>query len=90
MPECDAVWLPGGYPELHLQALSSNDALRADLAAHVDAGKPMLAECGGMLALLEALADKEGNAAPMWGLLEGSARLQAPPTGAVRKKLKLG
>ena len=77
LPECDAVWLPGGYPELHLQALSSNDALRADLAAHVDAGKPMLAECGGMLALLEALADKEGNAAPMWGLLEGSARLQA-------------
>lgn len=77
LPACDAVWLPGGYPELHLQALSSNDALRADLAAHVDAGKPMLAECGGMLALLEALADKEGHAAPMWGLLEGSARLQA-------------
>ncbi|MHA7834090.1 MAG: cobyrinate a,c-diamide synthase, partial [Algiphilus sp.] len=33
------------------------------------------AECGGMLALLEALADAEGHAAPMWGLLEGSARL---------------
>ncbi|WP_290578282.1 cobyrinate a,c-diamide synthase [Algiphilus sp.] len=76
LPDCDAAWLPGGYPELHLTALSSNDALRADLSAHVAAGKPLLAECGGMLALLEALADADGNAAPMWGLLEGSARLQ--------------
>jgi len=76
LPECDAVWLPGGYPELHLQALASNTALAADLRQHVDAGKPLLAECGGMLALLEALADADGNAAPMWGLLEGSARLQ--------------
>lgn len=75
LPDCDAVWLPGGYPELHLQALSSNVALAADLRRHVEDGKPMLAECGGMLALLEALADADGNAAPMWGLLEGSARL---------------
>lgn len=95
LPDCDAAWLPGGYPELHLTALSSNDALRADLSAHVAAGKPLLAECGGMLALLDALADVDGNAAPMWGLLEGSARLQkrfaglgpqqvALPEGALR------
>lgn len=76
LPAADAVWLPGGYPELHLQALSSHHALRSDLQAHVAAGKPLLAECGGMLALLDTLADAEGGTAPMWGLLPGSARLQ--------------
>lgn len=89
LPDCDAVWLPGGYPELHLQALSTNDALRADLAAHVEAGKPLLAECGGMLALLEALADVDGNAAPMWGLLEGSARLQKRFAGLGPQQVEL-
>ncbi|WP_420427055.1 cobyrinate a,c-diamide synthase [Algiphilus sp.] len=81
LPACDSVWLPGGYPECHLQALSANAALAADLRQHVEAGKPMLAECGGMLALLDALADVDGAAAPMWGLLEGSARLTSRVVG---------
>jgi cobyrinic acid a,c-diamide synthase len=77
LPACDAVWLPGGYPELHLPALSRNDALRQALHAHVDAGKPLLAECGGMLYSLDTLADREGNALPMAGLLRGGAVMQA-------------
>ena len=76
LPDCDAVWLPGGYPELHLRALSNNDALRDALHAHRDAGKPLLAECGGLLYLLDALADKQGERAAMAGLLAGSAALQ--------------
>lgn len=40
LPECDAVWLPGGYPELHGKALATNRALWAALAKHVDSGKP--------------------------------------------------
>jgi cobyrinic acid a,c-diamide synthase len=55
LPACDAVWLPGGYPELHAPALAANRALWSALAAHVDAGKPLLAECGGMMALFERL-----------------------------------
>jgi cobyrinic acid a,c-diamide synthase len=77
LPSCDAVWLPGGYPELHLAALSANDALRQALHAHVDAGKPLLAECGGMLYALDALTDREGHSFPMAGLLRGSAAMQA-------------
>ncbi|TWI02856.1 hydrogenobyrinic acid a,c-diamide synthase (glutamine-hydrolysing) /cobyrinate a,c-diamide synthase [Luteimonas cucumeris] len=76
LPECDAVWLPGGYPELHLQALSQRTDLHAALHAHRDAGKPLLAECGGMLYALDALADRDGNEAPMAGLLSGRACLQ--------------
>lgn len=76
LPECDAVWLPGGYPELHLAALSRRTDLHAALRAHVAAGKPLLAECGGMLFLLDELADAQGHAAPMAGLLHGRAVLQ--------------
>lgn len=45
--------------------------------AHCAQGKPLLAECGGMLFLLEALTGKDGVSAPMAGLLPGTAALQA-------------
>jgi len=76
LPACDAAWLPGGYPELHLLTLSQHDALRRALRKHVDAGRPLLAECGGMLYALESLADVEGVSFPMAGLLRGSAAMQ--------------
>lgn len=76
LPACDAVWLPGGYPELHLQALSGNESLREDLHQHVNAGRPLLAECGGMLYALDSLAGTDGKAVPMAGLLRGHAAMQ--------------
>ncbi|KAB7623382.1 cobyrinate a,c-diamide synthase [Alkalilimnicola sp. S0819] len=76
LPEADALWLPGGYPELHLQALAANAPMKAALQAHQQAGKPLYAECGGMLYLLERLSDREGHSAEMAGLLPGSASLQ--------------
>ncbi|RDS84475.1 cobyrinate a,c-diamide synthase [Dyella monticola] len=76
LPDCDAVWLPGGYPELHLESLSQRHDLHAALRAHRDAGKPMLAECGGLLFALDTLADRDGNEAHMAGLLPGSATIQ--------------
>jgi cobyrinic acid a,c-diamide synthase len=76
LPECDALWLPGGYPELHLEALSQRHDLHAALRAHRDAGKPMLAECGGLLFALDSLADRDGHVANMAGLLPGHAAMQ--------------
>lgn len=77
LPDCDAVWLPGGYPELHLDALSNRHELHAALRAHRDAGKPLLAECGGLLFSLDSLADRDGTRASMAGLLRGDAAMQA-------------
>lgn len=71
LPACDALWLPGGYPELHAAALSRQHALREQVAAHVQAGKPVWAECGGLMVLAEQLVDAQGVAHPMWGLLPG-------------------
>lgn len=77
LPAVDSLYLPGGYPELHLQTLSNNLGMRAAIRAHHAAGKPILAECGGMLYLLDELTDKAGESASLLGLLPGSARMQA-------------
>ncbi len=76
LPACDAVWLPGGYPELHAPAIGGNTTLWRQLRAHVDAGKPLLAECGGMMSLFEEVVDKAGTAHRFGGLLPGRSVMQ--------------
>ena len=76
LPECDALWLPGGYPELHAETLAQATISRDSVAAHVRAGKPVWAECGGMMLLFETLTQKDGSTQPMWGLLPGSVTMQ--------------
>ncbi|MBD9512817.1 cobyrinate a,c-diamide synthase [Pseudomonas sp. PDM22] len=76
LPEVDSLYLPGGYPELHLQALAGNRAMAQAIHAHHEMGKPILAECGGMLYLLDALTDVAGERAALLGLLPGEARMQ--------------
>lgn len=76
MPEADALYLPGGYPELHLERLAANQAMKAAIRAHHAANKPIVAECGGMLYLLDSLSEAEGRRADMVGLLPGHARMQ--------------
>lgn len=76
LPPCDALWLPGGYPELHAPTLQQHPTLFADLRAHLAAGKPLLAECGGMLVLLDRLTDAQGRQHAMAGLMPGQAQLQ--------------
>ena len=80
-PACDAIWLPGGYPELHGPALSANRPMAAALVAHVAVGKPLLAECGGMMACFDTLYTVEGMAYPTFGLLPGTVRMQAKLAG---------
>jgi cobyrinic acid a,c-diamide synthase len=75
LPSCDAVWIPGGYPELHAQTLSDNVALRASLAAHIAAAKPVWAECGGMMVLFESLLQVDGQRVALWGLLPGEVAM---------------
>jgi cobyrinic acid a,c-diamide synthase len=72
----DAVYLPGGYPELHGQALAGADRWRASIGAAFAAGMPIFAECGGMMVLAEELTDPDGGRWPMAGLLPGVVRMQ--------------
>ncbi len=81
LPACDAVWLPGGYPELHAETISGNRTMKASLQSHVTSGKPLLAECGGMMACCEHLIAIDGTSHTGFGLLPGESRMQARLAG---------
>jgi cobyrinic acid a,c-diamide synthase len=66
--DADLVWLPGGYPELHGGTLAAAETFRAGLRKHAET-KPVHGECGGYMALGEALIDKQGTRHQMAGLL---------------------
>jgi cobyrinic acid a,c-diamide synthase len=76
LPDVDSLYLPGGYPELHLPALQNNMAMKAALQEHFQQGKVVYAECGGMLYLLESIMTKAGECGKMVGLIPGRAVMQ--------------
>ncbi len=67
--EADAVFLPGGYPELHAARLAAAERFRQGLQAAAARGALIYGECGGYMALGRALIDAEGTAHRMAGLL---------------------
>ena len=75
VPDCDALWLPGGYPELHARRLARAARTAVSIRALHAAGRPILAECGGMLYCLERLCDRERREHRMLGLMPGRAAL---------------
>lgn len=89
LPTADALYLPGGYPELHLAALQDNRTMRDSIHAHHAANKPILAECGGMLYLLESLTDSKGERGDMLGLLSGHAVMQKRLTALALQRVAL-
>ncbi len=68
-PSCDAVYLPGGYPELHAGALASARRFRAGLHDAAARGAEIYGECGGYMALGRGLVDGDGARHEMAGLL---------------------
>ncbi len=75
VPEADALYLPGGYPELHAQALERNARWRASVRAYAASGAPILAECGGMMSIVETLVTQHGTSHAMAGLLPGTVAM---------------
>lgn len=68
-PDADAVYLPGGYPELWAGCLSCAERLHAGLRQAASDGKPIYGECGGYMVLGDALVDAEARHWQMTGLL---------------------
>lgn len=67
--DCDAVWLPGGYPELHAGRIAAAGRFRAGMEHVAQRGVPIHGECGGYMVLGTALEDKQGERHAMLGLL---------------------
>jgi cobyrinic acid a,c-diamide synthase len=76
--DADAVFLPGGYPELHGPALSAATSFHTGLRAARDRDALIYGECGGFMVLGEALVDKEGVSHAMSGLLPVTTRIDRP------------
>ena len=76
--DADAIFLPGGYPELHCATLAAASAFRAGLVAARDRGALIYGECGGFMVLGEVLVDKAGMPHEMAGLLPVITQIDRP------------
>lgn len=72
-PQANAVYLPGGYPELHAGRLARCERFLHSLRACHEARRPIVAECGGMMVCARTLRDAQGRDHPMAGLLDATA-----------------
>ncbi|GAB5426824.1 MAG: cobyrinate a,c-diamide synthase [Devosia indica] len=77
-PDADAVFLPGGYPELYGGVLAGASAFHAGLVAARDSGALIYGECGGFMVLGQGIVDKAGTAHAMSGLLPVTTRIDRP------------
>lgn len=64
----DLLYLPGGYPEKHLEALAQNEACRQAIHDYAEQGGRIIAECGGMMYLCRSIVTDAGEY-PMCGVL---------------------
>ena len=76
LPDGDILYIPGGYPELYIEQLMANVTFLDDIKGFAASNKPIIAECGGMMYLLEQLTDMSGQEFSMLGLLPGKAVMQ--------------
>lgn len=65
----DALYFGGGYPELWAGALTANQTMQTAVRQFISAGKPVYAECGGLMYLARSIQDRAGRTWPMVGAL---------------------
>lgn len=78
--ELDALYIGGGFPETHAQALSNNQTFRKSVKRAIEGGLPVYAECGGLMFLTEAVVWQE-RTFPMAGVIPGIALMEKKPQG---------
>jgi cobyrinic acid a,c-diamide synthase len=81
--DCDACWLPGGYPELHAGRLAGAQRFLKGLRDFAASGRRVHGECGGYMVLGRTLVDADGASHAMAGLL-------SVETSFAKRKMNLG
>jgi cobyrinic acid a,c-diamide synthase len=80
LPELDALYIGGGFPETHAKELAENESFRKELKALAEGSLPIYAECGGLMYLGAELV-LEGKSYPMAGVLPLSFDFYPRPQG---------
>ena len=88
-PSATAVYLPGGYPELHAARLAANRALLNGLRAAADRGTFIYGECGGFMALGQSLIDRQNQRHAMAGLLPVATSFAEPRLHLGYRRIRL-
>lgn len=71
------LYIGGGYPEIYAEELEKNESMRRDIKDKIENGLPAYAECGGMMYMTESIADRDGKAYKMAGIIPGESRMTA-------------
>ena len=80
LPKADALFIGGGFPEMQLEALSSNTGLLQDIRSKVDSGLPTYAECGGLMYLTRGIS-YQGKTHKMVGAIQADTVMTSKPIG---------
>lgn len=72
----DGLYLGGGYPEVHAEALSANGPMHAAIRRFAESDGPIYAECGGMIYLTREIVLTSGRRFPMVGLIPGIIQMR--------------
>jgi cobyrinic acid a,c-diamide synthase len=75
LPQVDALYIGGGFPEVYAAELERNRLMREDIYNFCDSGRPVYAECGGLMFLGESITTKEGDEYEMIGFLPLKTRM---------------
>jgi len=79
LPDAGGLYLGGGYPEVHAARLAANAGMRRAVRKFAESGRPVYAECGGLMYLCDSLEDAGGTSWPMVGVLPARARWAGGP-----------
>jgi cobyrinic acid a,c-diamide synthase len=80
LPDVDGVFIGGGFPERHMEALERNGAMRASVRAAAEGGLPVYAECGGLMYLARCIRWR-GRSHDMAGVLPADVVMHRRPMG---------
>lgn len=85
----DGLLFGGGYPEAHAAELAANAAMRRSVVTFAASGRPVVAECGGLMYLAETLEDQTGGLHEMCGVIPYRTRMQGRLTLGYRDAVAL-
>jgi cobyrinic acid a,c-diamide synthase len=80
LPQIDALFIGGGFPETHMNELEANKALRSAIKTAIDNGLPTYAECGGLMYLARSI-QWNNESREMVGCIDSDIIMEKRPQG---------